>query len=188
MTFVLKHYAADLHLGHAGILPATPGSRPFETVEDMDRAILAAFKDRVGKADLVYIVGDFALSKDAEYVAHCFHSIPGRKVLLLGNHDLDRKGRIAKTISDLPWDVPPVHAMEVHDGGNRLWLSHYGHRTWPASHYGSFHLYGHSHGSLPPLGRSRDVGIDLPDMALGPRTWAELRPTMAEAEPLDFQR
>lgn len=45
----------------------------------------------------------------------------------------------------------------------RIWLSHYAHRVWPQSHYGSFHLYGHSHGNLPDDERSLsfDVGIDV---------------------------
>jgi calcineurin-like phosphoesterase family protein len=27
-------------------------------------------------------------------------------------------------------------------------------------HHGAWHLYGHSHGALPPYGKSFDVGVD----------------------------
>jgi hypothetical protein len=53
-------------------------------------------------------------------------------------------------------------------------LCHYGMRVWPASHHGSVHFYGHSHGRLPGYGRSRDVGVDMLDVAFRPRTFAEL--------------
>ena len=43
-------------------------------------------------------------------------------------------------------------------------MSHYAHRTWDKSHHGSLHLYGHSHGTLPGVGRSMDVGVDSTDM------------------------
>jgi calcineurin-like phosphoesterase family protein len=33
-------------------------------------------------------------------------------------------------------------------------------RTWHRSHYNAWLLYGHSHGRLPPIGKSWDVGVD----------------------------
>ena len=39
-------------------------------------------------------------------------------------------------------------------------LCHYALRVWDRAHYGSWHLYGHSHGQLPSLGLSLDVGVD----------------------------
>ena len=39
-------------------------------------------------------------------------------------------------------------------------MSHYGHMVWEESHKGSWHLFGHSHGSLKGLGKSMDVGVD----------------------------
>jgi calcineurin-like phosphoesterase family protein len=44
--------------------------------------------------------------------------------------------------------------------GQYIWCSHYAHRVWNLSHHGSWHIYGHSHGSLPPIGLSWDVGVD----------------------------
>jgi len=37
---------------------------------------------------------------------------------------------------------------------------HYAMRTWPKSHYGSWQIYGHSHGKLPGMGKQMDVGVD----------------------------
>lgn len=178
MPFARKFFTADLHLGHRGILKHCPETRPFDTVEAMDAAIVAGMKDRVGRDDILYIVGDFAIHSDPDYVRHLFHEIRGRKILVLGNHDLDRKGRISRTIGDLPWDIPPTAALETTDEGCRLYLHHYACRSWPASHRGSYHLYGHLHGNLPPFGRSRDVGIDCADANLAPLTFAEIKETL----------
>lgn len=51
---------------------------------------------------------------------------------------------------------------EIRHNGQRIILCHYAFRVWNSSHHGSWHLYGHSHGSLPDdLGAlSWDVGSD----------------------------
>ncbi|WP_139813065.1 metallophosphoesterase [Ensifer aridi] len=182
MTFTTKHYMGDPHFGHMAMLRFQPKTRPFSSFEEMDQAIIERTKERVRKDDLLFILGDFAFSKDDEYVRHCFHELPGRKVLILGNHDLDRDGSVRKVIAKLPWYQPPTHAMSTKEDGGFVWLSHYGHRVWPGSHKGSFHFYGHSHNNLPPTGRSRDVGVDVPDMGLGPRTFAELIKNMVGSD------
>ncbi|MGN8152499.1 hypothetical protein ACTJK5_09520 [Agrobacterium sp. 22094] len=180
MPFVRKHYMADPHFGHAAILRSQPVTRPFSTTEEMDAAIIEKVNERVETGDLLFILGDFAFSKDDEYLRHVFHSLRGRKVLVLGNHDVDNRGAVKKGIARLPWDIPPVMAMETKDGpnGSRVWLSHYAHRAWPAQHYGSYHFYGHSHGAIAHQGRSRDVGIDVPDMGFGPMTFEDLTKDM----------
>ena len=180
MSFTTKFYLADLHLAHPGILKHCPDTRRFSSTEEMDVAIVDRINQRVGKEDILYILGDFCLSGMQEYVDHLFHAIHGRKRLVIGNHDLDNKGRLRKTLAGLPWDLPPQHSMETKDGsdGCRVYLSHYAHRTWPAMRRDGYHFFGHSHGDLPPMGLSRDVGIDVPDMDFGPRTFNELRETL----------
>lgn len=187
MSYVRKFYSADLHLGHHGILRHCPATRPFDSVEAMDTEIVRRLNERVEHNDILYIVGDFVLSGDTEYVRHLFHSIRGRKVLIVGNHDLDKKGRLVKPIRDLPWDISPTAALETHDEGCRIYLHHYGCRTWPAAHHGSYHLYGHSHGNLPPLGRSRDVGIDCADAHFAPMTFAEIKETIMSVDTAWYQ-
>jgi calcineurin-like phosphoesterase family protein len=178
MSFTRKFFSADFHFGHDKILSYCASTRQFSSTENMDAAIIAAINERVDADDLLYILGDFAVARDPEYVKHVFHEIKARKILVLGNHDLDRKGRVRKDLASLPWDRPPAHALETTDEGCRIYLNHYACRTWPASHHGSYHLFGHSHGMLPPLGRSRDVGIDVPDMDFAPASFKEIRETL----------
>jgi calcineurin-like phosphoesterase family protein len=177
MPFTRKFYTADHHFGHLNII--SDCSRPFSSVEDMDEAMIARWNAVVGASDIVYHLGDFSLSlKDADRVREIFGRLRGRKRLIIGNHDVDNKGRLHPKLAALAWDAEPVATCEVRDGGKRIWLSHYAHRSWPAMHYGSVHFYGHSHGNLPPFGCSRDVGVDLPDVGFTPRTFAELTASM----------
>jgi calcineurin-like phosphoesterase family protein len=178
MSFTKKFYTADLHFGHAAIRQHCPATRNYAIVEEMDIAIMCAINERVGKNDILYVIGDFAVCSDAEYVRHCFNMLNGRKRLILGNHDIDRKGRVRKDIANLSWDRPPTHALETTDEGCHVYLHHYACRVWPRRHHGSYHLYGHSHGTLPSLGRSRDVGIDCTDTAFAPLTIREIKETL----------
>lgn len=178
MSLAKKFYTADLHFGHRNIRHHCPATRNFASTEEMDSAIIYGINDRVGRNDILYIIGDFAVCSDAEYVKHCFHMLNGRKILILGNHDLDRNKSTRSTLSILPWDRPPAHALETTDEGRRIYLHHYACRIWPSAHYGSYHLFGHSHGNLPALGRSRDVGIDCVDSKFAPLTFKEVQETL----------
>ena len=42
----------------------------------------------------------------------------------------------------------------------KIFLSHYAHRTWNHSFYGGWMLFGHSHNTMPDYGLSTDVGVD----------------------------
>ncbi len=105
----------------------------------------------------------------------------GRKVLILGNHDYETPNVVHPVIESLGWERPPVQQLEVTDGGQRVFLSHFACRTWPGIRKGSGHFYGHSHGELPNYYRSRDVGVDCPDTRYSPRTFSELTRQMKGA-------
>lgn len=174
--YVRKFYISDSHFGHEAIIGHC--SRPFPSTSAMDDAMIDAWNSVVCNQDLVYHLGDFSVP-DIQYADYIFSRLNGRKILVLGNHDECRPGRIAKHIEGLPWDRPPVQTMSTTDttaDGKKVtvFLSHYAHRTWPGAHHGSYHFYGHCHGSIPHVGNSRDVGVDLEDVAFKPRTFVEL--------------
>ena len=171
MSFVRKFYTSDQHFGHANVIQRC--NRPCADVDEMDAAMIANWNAVVGDTDIVYVLGDFSLHS-VDRTREIFDALRGRKHLVLGNHDVDQKGRVHKRLRDLDWAAPPAHAIETTDGGVRVYLHHYACRVWPSSHYGSVHFYGHSHGRLPGVGKSRDVGVDMPDVAFTPRTFTEL--------------
>ena len=150
---------ADHHIGHTGILsPRMAAPRPFTSIAEHDETLVACWNAVVRPDDTVWHLGDFAYRCRHGHALRVFHRLNGRKFLVRGNHD--------KIGESLPWDGPVMGVARIHvqDPGMRapvgLWLSHYAHRTWPHRHHGDLHLYGHSHGSLPAIPNSLDVGVD----------------------------
>lgn len=141
-------FTADTHFGHAKSTPYC--SRPFASVEEMDAALIANWNRVVALRDEVWHLGDFCFRTDPKRYRD---QLNGRIHLRWGNHDRDRKA-----LTPLFESVGDVHYLRYE--GRKFFLSHYAHRTWPSSHHGTFHLFGHSHGDLPGYGRSMDVGVD----------------------------
>ena len=83
---------SDLHLYHKNIIRYC--SRPFQSVEAMNEALLAAWKETVGEDDTIICGGDIALAGalKRERLARV-RAMPGRKLLVRGNHDFGRPRR-----------------------------------------------------------------------------------------------
>jgi calcineurin-like phosphoesterase family protein len=177
VAFTTHYFTADSHFGHQLMLKF----RPFSTVEEMDEHLIDTWNAVVRPADIVWHLGDFSCH-DEPRTKQIFNRLQGRKRLILGNHDLHSDGKPRKSIRALAWDQPPTHYAECKQGSERIILHHYAQRTWAASCHGSWHLYGHSHGRLPPYGRSRDVGIDCADLGYAPATFQMLSAGMRDAE------
>src|SRR3546814_12795510 len=76
-------FTSDTHFGHGGALGLF--RRPFESVREMDEAMIARWNETVGPADEVWHLGDFALRKPARYMAEILDRLAGPKHLALGN-------------------------------------------------------------------------------------------------------
>jgi len=158
-----KWFIADTHLSHKKILAIT--QRPYDSIEDHDTAVLAGINSRVKYRDRLYILGDFSFG-DIE--AHRKRIICSEVVLIRGNHDIVKNWMVPGVFSQV------VDTKEVKVRGEKCFLSHYPHFFWPASHYGSYHLYGHLHGqreetmsTIFPERRSMDVGVDTAILRYG---------------------
>jgi calcineurin-like phosphoesterase family protein len=171
MSFTKKFYTSDHHFGHARIIDYC--KRPFATSVEMDEAMITEWNRVVSTHDIVYHLGDFSLHYP-ERTREIFQRLHGRKFLIVGNHDLGRKGRLQEMHETLGWEQPPVQAMSVKDNGRMVYLHHYACRTWPGQQHGDWHFFGHSHGNMPAMGRSRDVGVDMPDAGFAPMTFEQL--------------
>lgn len=149
-------FTADLHLGHTNIIKYC--DRPFETVEQMDNHLIAEWNSVVEHGDVVYHIGDFTLGslKRAEAYLNALHGVIR---LLPGSHD-SWMSELMYGVYGERFEILPVRC-EVDIGKDSFVLDHYAMQVWPASHYGSYHLFGHSHGQLPDNGTRRmDVGVD----------------------------
>ena len=74
----------DCHFGHRNIIKYC--NRPFASVEEMTDTLIKNWNGVVGKNDIVYVVGDFALC-GKQKIIEIGQQLNGRKRLILGNHD-----------------------------------------------------------------------------------------------------
>lgn len=158
-------FTSDWHLDHNNIIQYS--NRPFKSVEKMNGAIIDNCNTLVQHDDNLIFLGDFAFSKEIKRIKELRERINCQNFhFIYGNHD--KKIRNNKRDFDGWFDIWGDYAEEdliiTRNGGerNKFVLCHYAMRVWNKSHYGSYHLYGHSHGSLPddPNSLSFDVGVD----------------------------
>ena len=83
-----RFIVADLHFGHNNIIQYE--NRPFSNAEEMDNRLIELWNSIVGKDDLVYVLGDFTLSRRKDVIANLVNILHGRKILIMGNHDTRR--------------------------------------------------------------------------------------------------
>jgi calcineurin-like phosphoesterase family protein len=75
---------ADLHIGHRNIIEYC--DRPFADVEEMNRALVDNWNDRVDEDDDVFVLGDLLLGNFDDSLA-VVKRLRGNKVLITGNHE-----------------------------------------------------------------------------------------------------
>lgn len=164
-------FTSDLHYAHTNIVRAiskwndTSGCRDFSSVEEMNDLIIDNINEVVKKTDILFILGDLSFGDPAN-IYICRKRINCTTIhYILGNHDKNiEENRALKTDDGIKYpknlftSINDVVHLKV--GKTSLFLSHYSHRVWDKSHRGKIMLYGHSHGSIPDLGKSMDVGVD----------------------------
>lgn len=163
---------SDIHFGHRAMI--TKVGRPFETVEEMNEALIERWNNKVPKTARVYVLGDFSFLKKAETEA-VLDRLHGRICLVRGNHDKNRiDGPITKRFE---W-VKDYYESKT-DDGRKVVMSHYAMVVWNKSHFGSWMLHGHSHGYLKDDTRIRrlDVGVDT-HPNLEPYSFEEIKQRM----------
>jgi len=138
-------FTADEHYGHVRILEYT--NRPFSNVKEMNNEIINRHNEVVTANDIVIHAGDFSLASREEIMNKYVSRLNGNHIFLKGSHDywLNKK---APTIFEKTIDK------------QKIVVCHYAMRTWAASHYNSYMLFGHSHGKLEPIGKQWDIGVD----------------------------
>ena len=121
-------FTSDQHFEHFGVIGFN--KRPFSGIEEMHEVLIENHNKTVKPGDLIYHLGDFAWASHNKYLKR----LKGNNYLVKGNHDHIRRLKeplLFKAVYD---------AKLLKVGGLLIWLSHYAHRVWPQSHYGSWHL------------------------------------------------
>lgn len=153
------HFTSDTHWFHSSVLRYS--NRPFADVTEMDEALIENWNSVVKPKDTVYHLGDVAFGKRSK-IKTLLERLNGHKHLILGNHDREIEKRPAELTGTGLFESIQ-HYKELRQDP-LIVMFHYSGRTWNKAHYGSIMLYGHSHGSSKPYGRSLDVGVDCKEV------------------------
>lgn len=84
---------SDSHFNHANIIKYCPESRPFETVEEMNEALIERWNSVVKPEDTIIHCGDFFMGQ-INQIDEILPRLNGKITLVRGNHD--SKSRIEK--------------------------------------------------------------------------------------------
>ena len=173
----MKWFTSDPHLNHKNICRGVSdweggrGTRDFNTIEEMNYAVLGSINSRVKRSDTLYILGDFAFGDKS--------LIPWLRTLILcddvrflyGNHDAAIEAKYQDTFNNMKGERGNLgHYGETHikdRSGKKhgVIMFHYNiGGVWNKAGRGYFHLFGHSHGSMPKSevrGKAFDIGWDV---------------------------
>ena len=116
------YFWSDQHFGHANIIKYS--NRPFDDKGHMDKVMIKNYFDVVNDEDLVVWVGDVAFSGVTE-CRQIFNNLPGTKVLVMGNHDFDRKNNFKDFGIFQEVYMATVFHLKIEDKICNLLISHY---------------------------------------------------------------
>lgn len=170
-------FTSDQHFGHGNIIKYC--NRPFSSVAEMDEILIQNHNKLVKPEDHVIFLGDFGFygrGHDAkEMIKDRIKSLNGYKFIFEGNHDPD----FSSLLSSGCKVICLIKQNSIYELTRTLKkpapvLCHYPMISWNRSFHGSFHLHGHTHGTVPfdPKIRRLDVGVDV--HSYSPISWEEI--------------
>jgi calcineurin-like phosphoesterase family protein len=174
-------FTADWHLDHQNILRYS--NRPFSSVGEMNETLINNYNSVVKENDTIYFLGDFAFRNISQYVKR----LKGTKYFILGDHDKEMGNSKESHFLEHLYSFYPQGLLDECGNKRLVVLCHWAMRSWPKSHYGSWHVFGHHHGKLEPYGLSFDIGCDTNNYF--PYSLDDISEKMATLKPIvDFRK
>jgi calcineurin-like phosphoesterase family protein len=189
-------FTADTHYNHKNIVRGTSewdnkdGTRQYDTVEEMNAALIRNINNNIGEDDIIFHMGDFSFGNQhniwdfrSQIKCETIH-------LIYGNHDRNIKDnklvwdggdtKFPLRAHDLFASVQEYLYLTIHftDDLSRRFLlqpnhtrnfalSHYPMKSWEGMMDGTIHLHGHVHLPMEQkwgVGKMLDVGVDGNDL------------------------
>ena len=143
---------ADPHFFHRGVCHFTRRDgtplRPWDDENTMSYEMMASYNDLVSDNDRVYILGDVAMNRKA--LDKCLPFLKGRKVLVKGNHDIDKLSYYSQYFDDIRAVVPKKGFVLTHVPLHPHCLDRWG-----------VNIHGHLHSNV--IGLNNHPDLSLPD-------------------------
>lgn len=156
-------FTSDLHFWHKNICKYC--NRPFETMEEMNQALINNWNSVVKEDDTVFVLGDMGFC-GYDKLEPLMSQLNGKKYLIQGNHDSDKivfrlyEANIIEGYYKMH-EVTIIGDEECPD--QQLTLCHFPMIDWPNKERGAWMVHGHQH-QLPETPSCSvmhwDVGVD----------------------------
>lgn len=158
----MKFFTADTHIDHEKAM-GFPGRRGM-TLPEWQAMILDKINSKVPRNGILYILGDFAFAPQKWR-----EKIKCRDIwVIFGNHD--HRNRTIKSFGQNKCR----DTLDIKVCGARTFLSHYPHLVWPASHHGSFHLFGHCHNNRTKYWSRIPELLEMRSLDVCPESYKEI--------------
>ena len=152
---------SDLHLAHDREFIYRP--RGFNSVEEMNQAIIHNWNSIVDEKDVVFILGDLMLGDNASGIK-MIEQLNGLFYLIRGNHDTDTRIELYRKLDNC---VEIYDAKYLKYNGYHFYLTHYpcltGNLHKETLKQMTLNLHGHTHAQTPffyDLPFCYNVGVD----------------------------
>lgn len=161
-------FTSDNHFGHKNIFKFCRETRHGQDANEMNELMIEKWNNTVGLHDRVYCLGDFSFMR-SDKTEEVLKRLKGQIHLILGNHDQWLNAATSAYFESVD------HYKKITVDGIKVIMFHYPIVEFENMHHGSYHLYGHVHGSYTHPGRAMDVGIDArPQKDMGLWAWDEI--------------
>lgn len=113
-------FTSDTHFGHERAIELC--NRPFRNAQEMNDTIIKNWNERVGKDDIVFHLGDFAMHPRSA-IPDLVKALNGQIVLVAGNHDYKKSllgfadivfGPLALTKAEITSNDPDIVNRIIH--------------------------------------------------------------------------
>ena len=151
-------FVSDTHFGHKNIIKYC--NRPWDNVQEMNAGLIERWNSVVEPDDEVWHLGDFCMggTRPKDWLPR----LNGKIHLIRGNHDPHVEDQGFASVQNY---------KELNIQGKKITLLHFPMRAWNGSHKGTWHLFGHVHGTMTvQYGRKGvkdamaiDAGVDCHD-------------------------
>jgi calcineurin-like phosphoesterase family protein len=156
-------FTSDLHFHHENIIKFC--NRPFDTVDEMNRALVSNWNSVVPPDGHIFILGDFMLRGSIVMAKEMFSRLNGTKYFIWGNHDHQNKLTRDAISEFLEYSGDALYITindeEIEGGTQSIYMSHYPMLSWNGNMRGSWQLFGHVHSG--PNSKSVEVVGGLGD-------------------------
>jgi len=112
---------SDLHFGHKNIIKYA--GRPFPNVDLMNKCLIGNYINVVQPDDIVFWLGDITFG-NVQGINEILNQLPGWKIHIIGNHDMDSKGKLNNLKFDEQYSCLVIDVIDA-EREYQLLLTHY---------------------------------------------------------------